>query len=56
MSNEIIKKKEKIEAIYQEYIVKLNALQKQQAKIINEFLQKLEKQKMTKIRNKLNTK
>lgn len=51
--DEIRKKTEEIEKIYQEYVGKVKELKKEQDKILGDFLHELEKAKMEEIRNKL---
>jgi len=46
-------KQEQIQAIYDEYINKLNQLKKEQSKIINEFINEIEQKKLEKIRKSL---
>jgi hypothetical protein len=50
---EIKKRAEEIEKIYQEYMEKMSELKKEQDKILQDFLQELEKAKMEEIRSKL---
>ena len=42
-----------IRAIYQEYLTELNDLKKQQTKIIDEFMKKLEQRKIEEIKETL---
>lgn len=51
--NEIKKRAQEIEKIYQEYIGKVKELKKEQDKILGDFLHELEKAKMEEIINKL---
>lgn len=51
--DEIKKRSEEIEKIYQEYMGKVNDLKKEQDKILEDFLHELEKAKMEEVRNKL---
>ena len=51
---EIQKKANEIEAIYSEYLAKLNELKKKQTTIINQFMKELEQKKMEEIRKTLN--
>lgn len=46
-------KQEQIEALYDEYIIKLNELKKEQIQIINEFISEIEQRKIKKIRNEI---
>lgn len=50
---EVQKRGKTMEAIYQEYLVKLNALKKKQAEIINKFIKDLEQKKIEEIRKTL---
>lgn len=52
--DEIKNKKIEIEKIYNEYLVKMNELKKEQDKILAEFLHELEKAKIDELKNKLN--
>ncbi|MBT4849771.1 hypothetical protein HON36_02880 [Candidatus Parcubacteria bacterium] len=45
--------KNKIEDIYDEYIDKLRELQKEQSKVINDFINQVEQKKLEKIRREL---
>jgi F0F1-type ATP synthase membrane subunit b/b' len=47
------KKSEQIEAIYNEYLAKLNELKKEQAKIVDNFIKEIEQKKLDKIRREL---
>ncbi len=52
MQKEQIQKKAKqIERVYQEYEAKLNQLKFEQHKVIKEFIEKLEKEKLEKLRH-----
>lgn len=46
-------KKDEVQAIYEEYIAKLNELKQEQAKIVNDFIAEIEKRKLEKIRKEL---
>ena len=46
-------KQKEVEAIYDEYVVKLNALKEEQTKIVNDFIAEIEKKKLEKIRKEL---
>ena len=50
---EIQKKSKQIEAIYKDYEIKLNQLKSKQNKVIKNFIEKLEKEKLEKLRNLL---
>ncbi|MDP2684313.1 MAG: hypothetical protein Q8P20_04595 [bacterium] len=50
---EIQKKADQIEKIYQDYQVKLNQLKSKQNNVIKGFIEKLEKEKLEKLRNLL---
>lgn len=50
---EIQQRAEKISAIYNEYLSKLNALKKKQAEIINQFIKDLEQRKIEEIRKNI---
>ncbi len=45
--------KKQIEDIYDEYINKLRELQKEQSKVINDFINQVEQKKLEKIRREL---
>ena len=47
---ELQKRVKEIDALYQEYLGKLNGLKVQQNKILKEFIQKLEQKKLVDIR------
>ncbi|MBT6691560.1 hypothetical protein HOB10_04475 [Candidatus Parcubacteria bacterium] len=44
---------EQLQNIYDEYIVRLNALKKEQSKIINDFINEVEQKKLAKLRENL---
>lgn len=52
--DEIKKRAEEIEKIYQEYMAEMDRLKKEQDKVLEDFLHELEKAKMEELRSKLN--
>ena len=47
------KKQKEIKVIYEQYLTKLNELKKEQQKIIDDFIQEIEKRKIEKIKKEL---
>jgi len=54
--NAISKKAEKIQEIYRKYVQKINDLRKKQGRTIDDFIKKLEEEKMKEIINKIKSK
>lgn len=48
-------KKEKIDSIHQEFVLKLSALETEQREIIKEYARALEKRKIETLRNTINS-
>ena len=55
-SDDLQEKSKKIEAIYNEAIVKVKELEKKQGQIVADYIKKLEQEKIEKIRKLIKTK
>lgn len=56
ISQDVREKSEKIEAIYEEAIIKVKEFEKQQKQVITDFIKDLEQRKIEELRKKLSDK